>query len=239
MTPCCMHKCCASTAHRKNEAPNIPHVEVSPFFLNGSPELCLILWAIRPVINGSLELGPEVLNWIHIRRFWGPGTKNRNVVCCQPASGSVCSMSGSIVVLKWHLSVMLVYKRYQRRLECFSYISSSCNVSVESDNIAFSICTYCSPYHNAAFRAIMMNILLVKPFILFSVTPFSWVFLINDKTFFVRKNHVWPLLLGPSSVTSCPCQSSCPGKEITHNNLLWATSCDTSFSFEFIFYCWE
>ena len=63
------HKGCASTANRKDDALDIPHVNIPPFLLYSPPQLCLILWAIWPVINRSLQLCPRIINLIYIRRF--------------------------------------------------------------------------------------------------------------------------------------------------------------------------
>ena len=128
----CLCKGCASTAHRKDEAPDIPYIDISPFLLHSPPQLCLILWAIWPVINRSLELWPQVLNQIHVRRFRWSGAKNRNVLCCQPASGCMCAMTGSIVMLKCHRSVVAIQERHQTWLKCFSHISPCRFISIES-----------------------------------------------------------------------------------------------------------
>jgi len=76
-----LHKCCASIAHRRNEAPDVKHVNISPLFLNPTIALPNFVEDFA-FYNYSLQLDLKVFNRIHVRFFW-PGAKKEECFAMQ------------------------------------------------------------------------------------------------------------------------------------------------------------
>ena len=90
--PRCSHEGAASSTHGKHQPADVKHIDVGPFILDSLPQFISVGGSVRPPLDSSLHLGPQILYRIHVWRLSRPGSKHVYVVSLKESSGCVGAM---------------------------------------------------------------------------------------------------------------------------------------------------
>ena len=96
--PRCSHEGAASSAHGKHQPADVKHIDVGPFILDSLPQFISVGGSVRPPLDSSLHLGPQILYRIHVWRLSRPRSKHVYVVSLKESSGCVGAMWRCVVL---------------------------------------------------------------------------------------------------------------------------------------------